>query len=132
LDFIQISGNKIRWILFLNQRFKKEKMKVLTRFQSPYDKYLFEGIINPEDYYSFVGTWSGSALNNQILDPETFQVQAKTIVSLYVLNTLDHNIKIEPDNPDNILTKFFSSIQTSKDAGVLTSSEPPLVQKIYY
>jgi len=85
-------------------------MKVLTRFQSSYDKYLFEGIINPEDYYSFVGTWSGTALNGNIQNEVS---KDSDIVSLYVLNTLDHNIKIEPQNPDNILTKFFSSMKTS-------------------
>jgi len=80
-------------------------MKVITRFQSLYDKYLFEGIINPEDLNGNSLSFVGTSLNNQILNED--------IVSLYVLNTLDHNIKIEPDNPDNILTKFFSSIQTS-------------------
>jgi len=88
-------------------------MKVLTRFQSPYDKYLFEGIINPEDYYSFVGT----SLNGQI----TYS-SSETIVSLYVLNTLDHTIKIEPENPENIITKFFSSILTSSKPEVTDTS----------
>ena len=111
-------------------------MRVLTRFQSAYDKYLFEGIIKPEDYFginnstpnlsstntsntSFTGTniggtggvWSGTVLNNKIVDSHV----EEAIVSLYVLNTLDHNTKIEPDNPDNILTRFFSSMKTTNE-----------------
>jgi hypothetical protein len=93
-------------------------MKVLLRFQSPYDKYLFEGIITPEDYYGVSGLqttlkpetpekWVGSVLNNKIIENSNIE----EVIALYILNTLDHNIKIEPDNPDNILTKFFKSMQ---------------------
>jgi hypothetical protein len=32
-----------------------------------------------------------------------------------VLNTLDHNFKVEPHNPNNILTKFFSSMKTTQE-----------------
>lgn len=91
-------------------------MRVITRFQNPYDKYLFEGIIKPEDYY---GTFTGMSLNNNIIKTEQGfgcdEEEIKT-VSLYVLNTLDHNIKVEPDNPDNIITRFFSSMEPNRNS----------------
>lgn len=103
-------------------------MRVVTKFQSPYDKYLFEGIINPEDYYSFVGTCENNVIKNEILEDNS-------MVCLYVLNTLDHNVKVEPHNPDNIITKFFSGIKRSffsedPKTEILQNLEPKILKNI--
>jgi hypothetical protein len=89
-------------------------MRILTRFQNSYDKYLFEGIVNPEDYYGFIGTsdvWTGCVVNNSRKENSNDVLNENSIISLYVLNTLDHNFKVEPENPENIVTKFFSSMK---------------------
>ena len=70
-------------------------MRVILRFQNPYDKYLFEGIIDPSDYYYFTGS-------------NVEEIKELETISLYVLNTIDKHEDIEL-----LLDKFFASMTTS-------------------
>lgn len=95
---------------FVQNDFKVKDNKVVLKFLEPYDKYLFEGIIKPEDLFRPEETFSPNSEGTEGLNT------SKTIV-LYVLNTLDRSFDFENFT-------FFNSI-SNKTLDSLESSEVP-------